>query len=496
MRTLLSLIVFISALPALHALDWPQFRGPNRDGISQEKGLLKQWPANGPRRVWLFSNAGLGYSSFAVVGQQLFTMGSRNGTEQLICLNAATGREQWAANIGPELKNNWGGGPRGTPTVSGGRVYAMGGQGNLICTDLTGKIQWQASMTRLGGRVPKWGYTESVLVDGSHVIATPGGSRGAIVALNKANGQVAWQSRQFTDGAEYASVIAANHNGARQYIQLTQKSLVGVNAQNGAVLWRSNWHGSTAVIPPPIFANGSVYISSGYGAGSKLVRVGAGNRASDAWSNKVMKNHHGGVILFGRHLYGYSDGVGWTCQDLATGREVWSEKRALSKGCLTIVDGMMICVDEGRGDVALAPASPQGWRQTGRFRLQPQSRIRSRSGKIWTHPVVANGRLYLRDQEHIYCHQVGGGGGAATVPNAPFGKTRAWTASKDNLSIDLLYKGKTEAVVRQVFGKPDQTQGGWLGYTGMNITNPQGTKYGTVWFGIAAGKVAEVRFAK
>jgi len=406
MRTVLTLLTLTLGLKSSFALDWPQWRGPERTGISAEKQLLKVWPASGPKRAWINSKMGLGYSSFAVVKGKLYTMGSRRGTELLICLDANTGTEQWATNIGTELKNGWGGGPRGTPTVDGEYVYAMGGQGNLICTDLTGKIQWQATMSRLGGKKPFWGYSESVLVDGDYALCTPGGSQGAVVAFNKITGKVAWQSKQFTDGAQYASIIPIDHNGGHQYVQLTMKSLVGLDAKTGNVLWRSSWSGRTAVVPTPVFNDGKVYIASGYSVGSKLVNVGTSNRVSDIWVNKVMKNHHGGVILYDGHLYGYSDGGGWVCQDFATGKEIWSEKRELGKGCLTIAEGMMYCVDEGRGEVALAAASPTGWKLSGKFRLQPQSNIRSRRGKIWTHPVVSNGKLYLRDQEHIYCHDI------------------------------------------------------------------------------------------
>ena len=503
MRTTFILLTWTLGLQTLSALDWPQWRGPNRDGVSKETGLLKSWPAAGPARAWIFSNAGAGYSSFSIANGKLYTMGSRRGTEQLICLDARTGQEQWAANIGPELKNKWGGGPRGTPSVDGTRIYAMGGQGNLICTDLNGRIQWQTSMNRLGGKTPGWGYTESVLVDGNLVIATPGGSQGAVAAFNKQTGQVAWRSEQFKDGAQYSSVIAVNHNGARQYIQLTQQNVVGLDARNGNVLWKSSWPGRTAVVPTPIFSNGNVYISSGYGVGCKVVNIGASNRVRDVWQNKVMQNHHGGVIQLGQHVYGFGDGRGLVCQKLSNGEEVWTGDRSLRKGAITIADGMIIAVNESDGTVALAPATPNGFRMAGKFRLQPQSSIRSRSGKVWTHPVVANGRLYLRDQEHIYCHFVGsngpGGVGISSGPSKPaghVGKTRPWTASVNNTSIDFVYKGKTKDVVEQVFGKADKTQGGWLGYTGMNVKGPQGEAYTTVWFGIANGVVQQVRFDK
>ena len=261
-------------------------------------------------------------------------------------------------------------------------------------------------MEKLGGKRPYWGYSESVLIDGDYALCTPGGSEGAVVAFNKKTGKVIWQSKQFTDGAQYSSIIPIDHNGAHQYVQLTMKSLVGLDSKTGNTLWKSSWPGRTAVVPTPVFNEGKVYIASGYSVGCKLVNVGPENQVSDLWVNKVMKNHHGGVILYKDHLYGYSDGNGWVCQEFKTGKEIWSEKRALGKGCLTIAEGMMYCVDEGRGDVALAVASPKGWEQHGKFRLDPQSRIRSRRGKIWTHPVIANGKLYLRDQEHIYCYNI------------------------------------------------------------------------------------------
>jgi len=236
--------------------------------------------------------------------------------------------------------------------------------------------------------------------------------------------------------------------------------------------------------------------------GCKLVEVGPGNRVRELWQNKVMQNHHGGVILYGKHLYGFGDGRGLVCQDLASGNDVWTGDRSLRKGAVTIADGMIIAVNESNGDVALVPAVPSGFKMAGKFRLQPQSKIRSRKGKVWTHPVVANGRLYLRDQEYIYCHMIGTGATSTTgtapttTPVLPLGKQRAWTASVNKVSIDLIYVGKPEAVVKQVFGKADKTQGGWLGYTGMNVTNAKGEKYQTVWFGIAKGVVKEVRFDK
>jgi len=386
--------------------DWPQWRGPNRDDVSKETGLLKQWPAEGPKKVWMSDVGGLGYAGFSVVKGKLFTMGARDQTEFLIALDANTGKELWATPIGGRLANKWGDGPRGTPTVDGDRVYTLGGDGTLICANVAdGKSLWKVTMASLGGKVPQWGYTESVLVDGNKVLCTPGGPQGTVAALDKNSGKVIWQSAEWTEGAQYSSIIIADHNGKRQYIQLVMNSLAGLDAANGKVLWKSPWPGRTAVIPTPIFKNGHVYITTGYGVGSKLVKVAAGNMVSDVYENKVMKNHHGGVILIGDHLYGYSDGPGWICQNFMTGEEVWANK-SLGKGAIAYADGMFYCLDEGSGAVALVEASPKGWNEKGRFKLEPQTTQRSPSGRIWTHPVISNGKLYLRDQELIFCFNV------------------------------------------------------------------------------------------
>jgi len=387
--------------------DWPQWRGPDRTDVSREGGLLKTWPEGGPKRVWLFEKAGLGYAGPSIAGGKLFTMGIRNDVEELIAIDASTGKELWAAKIGEALKNSWGDGPRGTPTADGDRVYALSGRGDLACANVAdGKIVWQRTMKEIGGKTPGWGYTESVLVDGNKVICTPGGEKGAIAALDKKNGEPIWQSKDFTDGAQYASIIAADHNGARQYIQLTMKHVVGLAAKDGGVLWTADWPGQTAVIPTPIFHDGHVYVTAGYGVGCKLVKVGANNQVSEVYFNKVMQNHHGGVVLVDGHIYGHSDQGGWTCQNFMTGEKVWAEKNALGKGSVTCADGMLYCLAENNGTAVLAEASPKGWKEHGRFKLEAQSAQRSQRGRIWTHPVVVGGRLYLRDQELLSCYDV------------------------------------------------------------------------------------------
>ncbi len=400
------LLVTLASAPAL---DWAQFRGPDGSDVSKETGLLKQWPEGGPKQVWLYKDAGSGYSGFSVVAGKLFTMGTRDGNEILLALDAATGKELWAAVLGKILTNNWGDGPRGTPTVDGGRVYALGGQGALVCANAAdGKVIWTVSMKDLGGKTPGWGYTESVVIDGAQVVCTPGGASGTIAALDKMTGKALWQSKEITDGAQYSSIVAASINGEKQYVQLTMQTYFGVSAKDGAVKWRLPFPGKTAVIPTPIVRDNLVFVNAGYGVGCQLAEVKAGNEAAVVYENKTMKNHHGGVLLLGENLYGYSDGIGWLCMDFKTGNQVWAERSKLGKGAATCADGMLYLLDEGSGTVVLIKASPKGWAEHGRFKLDPQTTIRNPQGRIWTHPVISGGKLYLRDQDLIFCFDVKG----------------------------------------------------------------------------------------
>ena len=323
-------------------------------------------------------------------------------------MSAKDGKEVWATPIGETYPNNWGDGPRGTPTVDGDFVYGLAANGGLICVAAAdGKAVWQVKMQDFGGTVPGWGYCESVVVDGKQVVCTPGSKKGSLVALDKKTGNLLWQSKDFTEAPHYSSIVPVHFNGIDQYVQLTPNAVVGVKAIDGSVLWQSPWAGKVAVIPTPIWKDGYVYITSGYGAGCKLVKVGKDYAVSDVYENKVMKNHHGGVVLAGDHLYGHSDGAGWVCQEFLTGKEVWSSKN-FGKGAVTYADGMLYCVDESSGAVALVEASPKGWNEHSRFKLEPQTTLRKPEGLIWTHPVISNGRLYLRDQDLIYCFDVKG----------------------------------------------------------------------------------------
>ena len=398
--------------------DWPQWGGPNRDHVSKESNLLQQWPEGGPKRIWLSKDAGLGYAGISVVEGRLYTMGARGGSEFLLALDVKDGKELWATEIAPTLKNGWGDGPRGTPTVHQGNVYALSGRGTLMAASAKdGKTVWKKTMEELGGKVPGWGFTESPLVENGLVYCTPGGSKGALAALDAKTGAVKWQSQDFTvPESHYSSIVPADINGVRQLVQLTEKALVGIDAKTGKLLWKTDYPGRTAVIPTPIVKGNKVYATAAYETGvSKLVEIDPQNKVKEIYSNKSLVNHHGGVVLVQDHVYGFSESSrSWVCQVFATGEQAWSDK-SLGKGAVTYAGGRLYCLAEEKGIVVLAEASPQAWKEHGRFNLEAKSEQRSPRGKIWTHPVIANGRLYLRDQELLSCYDVSAGAKTASI---------------------------------------------------------------------------------
>ncbi|MEP3480761.1 MAG: PQQ-binding-like beta-propeller repeat protein [Fuerstiella sp.] len=388
--------------------DWTCFRGADRSGRTTETGLKKSWPENGPKKVWVSKDAGIGYSNFAVVCDRMYTMGADASTEYVIALDAKTGRKVWQTPVGQRLQNGWGDGPRSTPAVSGDTVVAIGGKGALVCVAAAdGKKLWSVELTELGGKIPTWGYSESPLIDGDTVLATPGGKQGTVARFNLADGAKLWQSADIKEFCHYSSIVPIEHYGQKQYLQLTMSKVFGLD-NDGKLLWQADWPGRTAVIPTPIYNAGQVFVTAGYGSGCMLLNVTKDNQVEKVYANKKMKNHHGGVILIGDALYGYSDGVGWACLDWATGDIVWNEKKALGKGAISYADGRFYCLDEKSGTCVLIEATRDSWKKVGEFRLDPQTQQRATKGKVWTHPVIANGKLYLRDQEVVICYDIAG----------------------------------------------------------------------------------------
>jgi hypothetical protein len=419
MRTRLGLVLIavLLALPAVRADDWPQFRGPNRDDLSKEKGLLKEWPKDGPKLLWTYSEAGAGYSGFSIVGDRLYSLGADENKEYVFALDVAKGTRVWQTEIGDRLSNGYGDGPRSTPTVDGEFLYALGGKGNLVCLGRPGgQKKWTVMLTKdLNGGVPGWGYTESPLVDGDQVVCTPGGNKGAMAALDKKSGKVLWRSEKWQDPAGYSSIIPATCNGVRQYVQMTGKSVAGIAADDGRELWKQPHETKVAAVPTAIVKDNFVYVSSAYGTGCDLIKIiaeGTAFKPEEVYSKDIrqnMLNHHGGVVRVGDYVYGFSGGNDrqpdkWICQEFETGKIAWSEKK--EKGSITFADDRLYLYGEKTGTVTLLEANPKEWKEAGQLTIPKKTSKRSERGGIWTHPVVANGRLYLRDQELIFCYDV------------------------------------------------------------------------------------------
>ncbi len=397
---LLAILLLALAQQALaqSAASWPQWRGANRDGISKETGLLKQWPAEGPPLVWKTTGAGGGYSSFSVANGKLYTMGLRGEREYVIAFDVATGKEAWSTAHGSAFRNDRGDGPRGTPTVDGDRVYALGGSGDLTALDArTGKIVWSKNvLTEFGGSNIVWGISESPLVLGDKVLVNAGGPGASIVALNKANGALIWKSQ--SDKAGYSSAIPVELNGTTQVVFFTASRAVGLDAKDGRLLWEyGRPANSVANVATPIARANRVFISSDYGTGGGVVEIKADNKAQEIWFTKDMRNHHSSSVLIGDYLYGFSSAI-LTAIRFDTGEIAWRD-RSVGKGSLVFADGNLYCFSEN-GVVGLVEATPTGYKEKGRFRIA-QGNL-----PTWTHPVVVGGRLYLRDQDTIYAYDV------------------------------------------------------------------------------------------
>jgi outer membrane protein assembly factor BamB len=395
---------------SLLADDWPQWRGPQRNGISKEKGLLKEWPKEGPKLLWQRKDLGSGYSTPSVVGDRLYVI-SNNGmeNESVQALSVKDGKEIWSVRIGKVGPNE---GPqypgaRSTPTVDGQSMYALGSDGDLACLDTAGKIRWQKNLrSDFGGKPGKWAYAESPLVDGDALVVTPGGSTATLVALNKKSGEVIWKATVPNgDPAAYSSVVITDAGGVKQYVQFVDKGAVGVEAKTGKFLWRydKTAENSPANIPTPVVDKDYVYTSTGRGGGGliKLKADGGAFQVEQVYFNPKLPTQIGGALKLGEQLYG-TTGQGLLCADFLTGNVKWQE-RAVGAGSVCFADGSLYVHGEN-GDVALVEASPDSYREKGRF-TPPEPPDRGRS-KAWTYPVVANGRLYIRDFGSLWCYDM------------------------------------------------------------------------------------------
>ncbi len=395
--------------------DWPQWRGPNRDGVSTETGLRSDWSSE-PRLLWTASNLGAGLSAVSIQNGQIYTMGDRDNKEYVIALKVGDGSELWSTPIGEAWNGgNNSTGPHCTPAADGAYVYALSPNGDLACLEsANGKIKWSLNLKKDfdGKMMSGWGYSESPLVDGKNLICTPGGKEDTLVALDKMTGKTIWKcatpsfSNKGNDGAGYSSVVVSNGAGVKQYVQLIGHGLIGVAASDGKFLWGyGKIANTTANIPTPIVSGDYVFNSTGYGAGAallKLSREDGGVKADEVYflKHEDLQNHHGGMVLIDGYLYGghgHNSGAP-VCVEFKTGKIAWKEKHA-GKGSAAVgaADGKLFFRYED-GQVVVAEANPEHYKQLGTFKISDVSK------PSWSHPVIAGGKLYLREQDRLMCY--------------------------------------------------------------------------------------------
>ena len=395
------LVVTLSAQSP--STDWPQWRGPDRSGVSRETGLLREWPRSGPALAWSAAQLGAGYGSVAVAGDRVFVQGLKNRQSVITSLDRSSGKAVWSVALGSSGENDRGSGPRGTPTVDGDRVYALSENGDLVCLMAAdGKVVWRRNILReFSGRNINWLISESPLIDGDRVIVSPGGRNAGMAALDKKTGATIWVSKELSDEAGYSSPVVADVQGVRTIMTLTGNAGIGVRATDGKLMWRyGNVANNTANITTPIYSNGKVFFTSAYGTGGALLGLKASGEsvsAQEIYFTRNMQNHHGGVVLVDGYLYGFNNSI-LTCLEFETGKVMWRD-RSVGKGSVAYADGRLYVLSEDNV-VGLVEASPKGYRETGRFTIADQG------WPSWAHPAVSGGRLYLRNQNVLASYDV------------------------------------------------------------------------------------------
>jgi outer membrane protein assembly factor BamB len=409
--------VVVAQFPTVSG-QWPQFRGPLRDAVSSDTGLLTQWPDDGPPLVWQTRGAGRGYGTVSIVGDRLYTLGDglsivQDADEYVVCFSKSDGAVIWKTRLGPAWTSgrpDWQS-SRSTPTVDGDLLYVLTPHGDLVCLETaTGTERWRKIMAKdFGGlKGDSWGYSESVLIDGQRVVCTPGGRTATMVALDKATGDEIWRSVWENDrGAGHASIVISEVAGTRVYVNTTAGGALGVRAEDGHLLWTYEIDRTTAVIPTPIIRDDLVFFTAGYRRGGALLRQIPGDNGTVSIEtvyplNTDLANKHGGVVLVGDYLYGDTDDQGIPyCAEFMTGRIAWKE-RGPGRGSAAVAaaDGHLY-IRWQNGIIALVKATPEGFQPQGSFQI-PGSGDRP----SWSHPVIVGGRLYLREGDAILCYDV------------------------------------------------------------------------------------------
>jgi outer membrane protein assembly factor BamB len=405
-KKLISLVagLWLLAVTA-QAEDSPQFRGPDRTGVFPETGLMQAWPEGGPAQLWVAKGLGAGYSSASVANGAIYVTGMTGEDEGNLFVLNLDGKIERTIPYGKETTDKQAPGPRSTPTIDGDRLYLLSAVGVVYCIDLVkGEKLWEVNiLDRFGAENITWALAESVLVDGDRVICTPGGPDAGVVALNKMTGETVWTTKGLSDAASYCSPIIVNHNGRRILLTETAKLVVGLDANDGTLLWTYD-HPTEYDIHAvtPIYKDGLVYFSGGYGSGGGALELSPdGSAVTLKWADTTLDCQHHGVVLVGGYLYGTaSKKPELVCLEMATGKVMWTT-REIRQGAVVAAEGMLYVYEGPKsGVVSLVKASPSGFERTGMFK------VTEGNGNHWAHPTIANGRLYIRHGDALLAYDI------------------------------------------------------------------------------------------
>ncbi|MFO7973832.1 MAG: PQQ-binding-like beta-propeller repeat protein [Candidatus Hydrogenedentota bacterium] len=384
--------------------DSPRFRGPNRDGKFPETGLLKEWPEDGPPIVWAANGIGEGYASPSIVGDTVYVPGMQDGQGVLFVLDLA-GNIKGRHPYGPETTTKQAPGPRSTPTIDGDRLYLISGLGLVTCFQLPDcEILWQVDIIkRFEGKMITWSLAESPLIDGDNLICTPGGPDASVVALNKMTGDTVWTSKGWSEPSAYCSPDVFEVGGRRIIVTMTAKSVVGLDAATGEVLW-SHFHETDYDIHAvtPVLEGRMLYYTAGYGSGGGMLLLSEdGSSITPKWSDKNLDCQHHGIVLLDGYIYGTGHkGSKLICLELETGKLMW-ETREVRQGVVIYADGMLYVYEGPRtGVVSLVKATPEGFARTGAFK------VTQGGGNHWAHPVISGKRLYIRHGDALIAYDI------------------------------------------------------------------------------------------
>lgn len=389
--TVLCLCAF--ALSAV-AADWPNWRGPKHDGISPDKTVAAKWEQTPPQK-WE-TEIGAGFSGMSVVGDKIYTGGTIEKKQVLLCLGATDGKILWKVELEDEYKDGQGGdGPRGTPTVADGRVYIQGGHGRVLCADAaTGKEVW----SRKYEAKPQWGYSGSILIEGDLAIVNGGNEDGPLVALNAKTGEPVWKAGEGKAG--YATPYPFTFDGKRCVAGFLAKNLIVVDPKTGKELWSTEWTTDWDVnAATPIFHAGHLFLTSGYKTGAGLFKLAVngeklvGQAVWEGQPDKVVMGKFQSPVLYDGHLY-VSDQKELKCVELMTGKEKWRQS-GIKDGTVLLAGDQLVVLTEG-GELQIAKASPEEY--------EPTTKVKVLDGRCWTVPTLVDGKLYVRNLKIARCY--------------------------------------------------------------------------------------------